>query len=132
MSVNDVWFDARNLTGESTWPKHGPASHRRGEMELSYLSQPLGEAPQILECEDMAIESRAIEAAHDIGEETFHPAIVQILNDMKDASAADCKLARCHDTKIATRRASIRSTSGDSQIQRSTRAFAKQTGRNTR
>src|SRR5438094_8065372 len=125
VGVNDVWFDAGDLARKRAWPKHGPARHRLGKMKLSYVSQPLGNAPEVLEREHVAVEPTAVEATHDVGKETLHAAVVQILNDVEDSGAARRRMARVHAAQITPRAASVESTPNHRQIPRSMGAVSR-------
>ena len=90
--MNHVRFDARYLSRKRRGAKHGPTRHRRRQVKLSYIPQSLGKAAEVLKRQDVAIEVRAIQAAYDIGEETLHAPIIQILNYVEHSCTAGCPL----------------------------------------
>jgi hypothetical protein len=60
-----------------------------GDVKLSNVSQTLGKSAEVLERQHVAFKPRWVKTAHDIGKETLHTSIVQVLNYMKDSGAAD-------------------------------------------
>jgi hypothetical protein len=66
-------------------------------MESGEIAEALGEAAEVLEHQDVTLESLPVDTPNDIRDQALHPAVVQALNHMEHALAV---LLICHATRV--------------------------------
>src|SRR5690606_34778559 len=85
MGVDDVGPDRPDPLDQGARPDDRVAGLRSEEVERRMAVEPLGEAPEVLEAEDVDVEAGPVGTADDVGEEALHPAVVDVLDHVEHA-----------------------------------------------
>ena len=85
--MHHIGTDAAYLPGQCSGPQHLHTMHRRGDVQRRRALQFLREPSEIPQAKHVALKALAIAPQHYVGQDTLHPAVVQILNDMQHSEA---------------------------------------------
>src|SRR6185295_16862302 len=84
MGMDYVRSDPPNLPRQTPRDEHGKAGHWNRLMQRRELIEALREATEVPQDKHVRLESRRIKPANDIGKESLHASVVEVLDHMQN------------------------------------------------